>query len=304
MGSCRQKSAEVTFDNDSEFFQRPKLSFADLADNFVEAGATGTLNNRRNKGKQNKGDDKAKPREKLLDIPLTRVQFLGKLATAAGFCEGSLRQALEKSESFYCAQPTLTEKFLELKSQGVTEDRVLDKSLQLGTQAGILKCFFALQKRVQAASLALGREPDEPLFDEEHEVAEDADCELQIVGDGNSGDGQQDAGTGASSGSAAEAQENVKADRMQKMMTRFIKQDHAMKVYAGNAACVPWLRKNDLFDECVSRQGFKDRLKLLQDRAGETKVLAQSVRKCVTEMDTLIKARVGQSVVLASTVAM
>ena len=50
------------------------------------------------------------------------------------------------------------------------------------------------------------------------------------------------------------------------------------------------MRKQDLFEDCFTRQAFKDRLKELQDRASETKTIAQTLRKCVAELESLVKA--------------
>ena len=228
-----------------------------------------------------------------MDVQLTRVQFGSKLTAQITFCQASLSEALNKANAFYESQNALYEKFQELKSKGITEDRVLDKALGLGTDAGILKCFYTLERRSRASLLALGQLPDnEEILDTvgenlvQHEDAgagaggaEGAAAEAGGVADG--GDG----------GTGSEAAESAKADAAQERLQKWIGADPMLSSFAAKAVCLPFLKKTDHFDDCFSRQDFKDKLKVMQERASQTKTIAASLRKCIAEMDSLIKAR-------------
>ena len=115
-------------------------------------------------------------------MALTRVQYLGKLATSVSFCEGSLKQALTKADAFYEGHQDLNATFADLKEKDIPEERVLDKSLNLGSDAGILKCFFSLERRVRACRLALGH------ADEENDGHDgDGDAIVPAAGSGDTG---------------------------------------------------------------------------------------------------------------------
>ena len=138
------------------------------------------------------------------------------------------------------------------------ESKVLDRRLNpnLGDDAGILKCFYALDARLVACKAALCSE--------------------------------------VSSEGGADGLQEGQIDDHQKALQALIDKDPVMKDFASRAVVCPFLRRGDLFDNCATKEQFKEKLKELQDRAKDTKTLAAAVRKCLNEISSMLKAAVGE----------
>lgn len=141
------------------------------------------------------------------------------------------------------------------------QDNVLSQK-GLGDFAGILKCFYTLHTRIALCDAAIGKFP--------------------LQADDGPNDGSADTGSTPADFSFDESeQENLKAQ---------IEKDPVMMENAGEAVCLNYLRRTDLFDCCNVRSDFADKLKTIATKASSTKVVAAALRKSVREMDSMIKA--------------
>ena len=141
------------------------------------------------------------------------------------------------------------------------QDNVLSQK-GLGDFAGILKCFYTLHTRIALCDAAIGKFP--------------------LQADDGPNDGSGDTGSTPADFSFDESeQENLKAQ---------IEKDPVMMENAGEAVCLNYLRRTDLFDCCNVRSDFADKLKTIATKASSTKVVAAALRKSVREMDSMIKA--------------
>ena len=68
-----------------------------------------------------------------------------------------------------------------------------------------------------------------------------------------------------------------------------IAQDGVMMEYAPKSVTVMYLSRQDLFDECQTRDEFQDKFKSIAEEAKHTKTLASMLRKCVKDMTSMIK---------------
>ena len=130
----------------------------------------------------------------------------------------------------------------------------------LGDFAGILKCFYTLHTRIALCEAAIGK----------------------FEADDGTNDGSGDTGSTPADFCFDESeQENLK-DQIEK--------DPVMMENAGEAVCLNYLRRTDLFDSCNVRSDFAEKLKTIAAKASSTKVVAAALRKSVREMDSMIKA--------------
>ena len=243
----------------------------------MEAGAVGTATRKKQQAKEKRGGGGGGGAGggRLLDLNLARIQNCGKLATSFNFCQQSLLQALQKADEFGAQFPEIQQQFEELKARGICEDRVLDKSLNLdlGDRAGVIKCLYALNDRRELCRVALGLPVDGQAADE---------CGEAAASEGTAA--EQTGGTGA-------AEDEIrKCEMLQDRLTAALQRDSAMQTHAGNAIVVQYLKREDLFDSCTTRDAFRERLKEIQSRATETKTIAQALRRCITEITSMIKA--------------
>ncbi|CAE7264517.1 unnamed protein product, partial [Symbiodinium necroappetens] len=279
----------VKFSTDDDIFRSPGvLQFSDLSgDSFISPGSSGTLSN---KQRRNKGKGNANKVAKLLDVQLTTVQYMAKLTTSFTFCKAALTQAVEKSEQFFNAHEELTKTFRDLLDKGISEDRVMDRSLGLREQAGVIKAFFTLDRRTEACRLALhGADlkpvPSAKASESEMDASKSKESEPKDS-TGGSDPGHTDGDLAG--GKSEEVQNEIQV--AQEKFEKLIKSDKSMATYASKAVVVGYFLLDDLFDSCSTKDEFKDRLKLIQDRAKDTKTLAGALRKCVTELGGMIKA--------------
>eukprot|EP00435_Cladocopium_sp_Y103_P068676 s638_g32.t1 len=143
-------------------------------------------------------------------------------------------------------------------------DNVLSQK-GLGDFAGILKCFYTLHTRIAVCDAAIGKST------------------LEV--DDGANDGSGDTGSTPADFCFDESeQENLMVQ---------IEADPVMKENAGEAVCLNYLRRTDLFDSCNVRSDFAEKLKNIAAKASSTKVVAAALRKCVREMDSMIKADRG-----------
>ena len=255
---------------------------------------------------------KSAKQPKLLDVSLTRIQFTGKLASTRQFCTQSLKDALEKAKEFESTQPGLFQMWHDLVRKGVGEDKVLDQSLNLGLgdNAGIVKCLYHMEARRTACLAASGLLPENQMLQLVPDLPD------LIVGETGSTEGNLEA-------RKAERLQMVldkikETDTVVNQYASPLAEFHCAcfslltanatahavattnhrppecscfcSLKRGKAVVVQMLERTDLFDECHTRDAFTDKLKEIKDRATDTKTIAQSLRKCVTEVGGLVQA--------------
>jgi hypothetical protein len=134
----------VTFEVDTEFFRTSaciSLFGSDETELIVGNG----------KGRKGSGGVKKKKatKDKLVDIAVVRTQAATKVMAQVRFIKATLEDALKKATVLMDQESTTMLKFKELKSHGVPEARILvDASLELRDQAGIIKCMYTLDRRM------------------------------------------------------------------------------------------------------------------------------------------------------------
>ena len=122
----------------------------------------------------------------------------------------------------------------------------------LGDYAGIIKCLYPMHNRISICEAVEGLK------------AETGSTEP----DAHAGDPEDE----------------------QKNLEEHLAKDPVMQEHAGRAVCLNYLRRDDLFDACTARADFQEKLKDINDRAAATKLIAASVRKCIKEVQSMIKA--------------
>jgi hypothetical protein len=132
----------VTFEVDTEFF-RTSHCIASFGSDETELSV----------GKERKGSGGVKKKkatkDKLVDIAVLRTQAATKVMAQVRFIKATLEDALKKATVLMDQESTTILKFKELKSHGVPEARILvDTSLDLRDQAGIIKCMYTLDRRM------------------------------------------------------------------------------------------------------------------------------------------------------------
>lgn len=129
----------------------------------------------------------------------------------------------------------------------------------LGDYAGIIKCLYPMQIRISICEAVEGLKAE-------------------------TGSTEADANV-----------EDVFQEEEQRSLEEQLAKDPVMQEHAGRAVCLNYLRRTDLFDGCTTRADFQDKLKDINDMASATKLIAASVKKCIKEVQSMIKAETDQS---------
>ena len=90
--------------------------------------------------------------------------------------------------------------------------------------------------------------------------------------------------------STPDAQPNPFTDEQQSRLADMISKDLVMAEHAPTAVTCSYLARDDLFDSATTRDGFKELLTEVQNKARDTKTLAAALKKCIMEVMGMQKA--------------